>query len=341
MKKTAVILINIGSPERAVRKDVRKYLFQFLNDPYVIDLPWIMRKILVNLIIIPFRTAKSTLLYKKIWTDQGSPLIVNTHKLVEKLNKMSQDNFRFYAGMRYGKPSIAQVIDKVKEERFDQLIIFPLFPQFATSTSSTAIEKALAVVREWDPAFPVKLIRHFHDEPSFIGAFAEKIKSYEPALYDHVLFSFHGLPNRHINKIHPEKNVDQCVCERSMPSWGKYCYKAACYETARRIAKESGIKEMHYSVAFQSRLSKNWLTPFTEDCIIAYAEKGLKKVLVVAPSFVSDCLETIYEIGDEYNEVFKTHGGKQLTLVESLNDDDAWVTSILKIVDQQGFAGEK
>lgn len=334
MKKTAVILINVGSPERPVRKDVRKYLSQFLNDPYVIDLPWLMRKILVNLIIIPFRAAKSTQLYQKIWSNEGSPLIVNTHKLVEKLNGINQDKYHFYAGMRYGKPSISSVIEKVKMEKFDELIIFPLFPQFATSTSGTAIEKALALIREWDPTFPIRVIRQFHDEPSFIQAFAEKIKSCEPDAYDHVLFSFHGLPNRHIHKIHPGKNVEQCECEISIPSWGKYCYKAACYETARHIAKQYGFKELNYSVAFQSRLSKNWLTPFTEDRIIELAEKGLRKVLVVAPSFVSDCLETIYEIEEEYAEVFSSHGGEQLTLVKSLNDDDAWVTSILRLVDQ-------
>lgn len=331
MKKTAVILINVGSPDKPTKKHVRRYLSEFLNDPMVIDLPFLLRKILVNLIIIPFRTGKSTKLYKKIWTKEGSPLIVNTQKLTGKLNDYASDGYRFYAAMRYGQPSLETVLGIVKKKTFDEVVLFPLFPQYASSTSGTAEKKARQILSKWQETPLVRIVEQFYNHPAFINAFAERIKSYDPDTYDQIIFSYHGLPERHIRKTHPDRDVKQCRCDKEMPSWGKACYRATCYATTKLLAESAGIKPSQFTIAFQSRLSKNWLSPFTEDLVKAYAQQGIKKILVIAPSFVSDCLETTYEIGKEYRELFIKHGGKELRLVESLNDSELWVEAIKKI----------
>ena len=331
-KKIAVVLINVGTPDSPDRKSVKKYLKQFLNDPEVIDIPAFFRYILVNFIIIPFRTGKSTKLYKKLWSKEGSPLLVYTEKLLEKLNQQQDGSTNFYYAMRYGNPTIRDVFAEIEKGSYDEIVVFPMFPQYASSTTGTIKKYCNRIADDFNLIVKIKYIDQFYNHPSFVEAFATRLNVHKPDEYDHVVFSFHGLPLRQMRKIHPQINPENCNCETELPDYGHYCYKATCYETARLIALNTGITKNNYSVAFQSRLSKNWLQPFTDDILTLLAHKGIKSVLVIAPSFVTDCLETIVEIGEEYQNLFLKHGGERLTLVESLNCKDVWTQSIKEII---------
>jgi ferrochelatase len=333
MSKTAVLLINVGTPDEPKVKAVRRYLRQFLNDSRVIDLPWALQKILVNLIIVPFRAPKSTKLYQKLWNPAGSPLLTNMMELQKKLQNNTADNTGFFVAMRYQNPSIAKALQSIKQKQYDKIIILPLFPQYASSTSGTAIQAVWKHISKWNVIPKVETISQFYDHPAFIDAFARKIKTYGPQHYDHVLFSYHGLPNRQLEKTHPGIVVSSCQCVKEMPAHGNFCYKATCYETTRQLAGRLGLAKDSYSTSFQSRLSKNWMAPFTDETLIKLVNNGQKRVLVVAPSFVADCLETTVEIAYEYKKMFNEKGGEKLTMVESLNADDQWAEAILKIID--------
>jgi len=331
-KRTAVLLANIGTPDNPDVKSVRKYLFQFLNDRRVIDLPLIPQKILVNLIIVPFRAPNSTKLYKMLWTPEGSPLLVNAEKNKKALQEALGNDFEVYTAMRYGNPSLRSVLAKVKEAGFGKLVVIPVFPQYASSTTGSIGQFVSEELSKWYVIPEYRLICQFYDHPNFVKAFAERIKSYKPEEYDHVIFSYHGLPNRQIDKTHPQIDSTQCNCSGEMPDHGKYCYKATCYATTRLLAKAVGLTPKDYSVAFQSRLTRNWLNPFADEMVIEKAKSGVKKLLFIAPSFVADCLETTVEIGIEYEELFKKHGGEKLQLVESLNDHPEWIETLRQLI---------
>ncbi len=331
MKDKVFIIVNTGTPEKPEKKYVRRFLSEFLNDYRVIDLPWLIRKILVNLIIIPFRTPKSTALYKKLWSEKGSPLLIYLNNVTSKLSEKLGDDYTVLGAMRYGNPSLEHLLKVIKKSTVKELTVFPLFPHYASSTTGSAndlIKKNIDVLSN-TPS--VKIIGQFYSHPAFIEVFANQIKKYNPHLYDHVLFSYHGLPLRHIQKSHPEVDYATCNCENELPAHGTFCYKATCFETTRLLTKRLNLAEGSYSVSFQSRLSKNWLTPFTDRRLEELIASGKLRVLIVAPSFVADCLETIVEIGDEYRNLFKQLGGEELTLVESLNDNDDWTKAIVAI----------
>jgi len=220
----------------------------------------------------------------------------------------------------------------VKEQAFDKIIVLPLFPHYASSTSGTAIQKVLSIINKWEIIPELKIIHQFYNNEEFIDAFATNIMKYGIENYDHILFSYHGLPYRHIHKVHPLHTCQRCACETQMTNFGTSCYKATCYETTRLLADKLQISEDKYSVAFQSRLSKNWLNPFTDELILQKSKMGMKKLLIVAPSFVADCLETNIELGLEYKELFFEYGGEQFDMVESLNDSDKWVDAIFSII---------
>ncbi|MEX2371001.1 MAG: ferrochelatase [Bacteroidales bacterium] len=334
-RKTALLLVNLGTPDRATKGSVFTYLTEFLNDGRVIDIPWLFRKILVNLIIIPFRLSNSTRIYKKLWTDEGSPLLLYLESLGKKLQNRLPENFWVYTAMRYRKPSLKHVLDEIRHESFDKLVIFPLFPQYASSTTGSIFEKVFREMADWQAMPELHFVGQYHHHPAFIQAFANLISSYDPEKYDHIIFSYHGLPERQMNKIHPGNPCNVCSCDLEMPEYGMLCYKATCYETTRLLAEKLKLPEDRYSVGFQSRLSKNWLRPFSDKLVEGYARAGMKKILVVAPSFVADCLETIVEIGEEYQHLFRQHGGRELTLVRSLNDNDAWVEAVAEIISGQ------
>jgi len=330
--KKALIIINIGTPDKPEKKAVRRFLFEFLNDRLVIDIPWLLQKILVNLIIIPFRLNNSTGLYKRLWTKDGSPLLFFQSRLVKKLNDKLSGEYDVYSAMRYGNPSLKYVLRQIENKKYDELVVLPHYPQYATSTTLSTINKVKQELKKWKTLPKVKYIKQFYDDPAFINAFVHQINKHNINDYDHVIFSYHGLPDRQVNKLHPDIKSPQCTCHEIMPKHGKNCYKATCYQTTRLMAKELQLPKEKYSVSFQSRLSKNWLMPFTDEVLQLLLSEGKKRILVVSPAFVTDCLETEVEIGYEYNEEFLKNGGEKLQLVESLNDSDVWVEGIAQII---------
>ncbi|MCG6187197.1 ferrochelatase [Maribellus maritimus] len=333
--KTAVLLMNVGSPDEPTVPAVRKYLTEFLNDKRVIDLPWLLRKFLVNVIIIPFRVKNSTGLYKQLWTKKGSPLIYYSEELKQKLQVQLGSLFEVFVGMRYGNPSYKKALSEIKKKGFEKIVLVPLYPQHAMSTTETSLVAAEKEIKEQGIHAEIFEVEQFYDNPKFVDAFAEQVRKYNLSDFDHIIFSYHGLPNRHVEKCHPGIKVENCSCRNALPEHGKFCYHATSYETTRLIASKLNLKESDYTVSFQSRLSNNWLTPFTDAVLQEKLEEGKKNILVLAPSFVTDCLETILEIGVEYGEEFKQKGGNKVQLVESLNTGDRWVEILAEMVISQ------
>jgi ferrochelatase len=334
--RKAVLIVNLGTPAGPGVVPVSRYLMQFLNDRRVIDLPWLVRKILVNVIIIPFRARKSSRLYKRLWTAEGSPLLIYLNNMVAKLALKMKGEYAVYGAMRYGNPSLGSVLQEIRKVGYDQLTVFPLFPQYASSTTGSVAGYIMKHLGNWEVIPKLILIDQYYRNPVFIRAFSASMAGYHPQEFDHVLFSYHGLPLRQINKVHPGIHCSNCTCDTGMPAHGLHCYRAACYETTRLLTEQLRLPENLYSTAFQSRLSKNWLTPFADDTLVDLARKGCKKILVVAPSFVADCLETTIEIGEDYKALFIKNGGKQLVLAESLNDRDEWVDALDEMIRKTG-----
>ncbi len=317
--KTAILLMNVGSPDAPNQSAVRKFLSEFLNDKRVIDLPWLLRKILVNLIIIPFRVKKSTALYQRLWTEKGSPLIYISEELKDKLQAKADNNCKVYFGMSYGKPGYKKALSEIKQDGFEKLVVVPLFPQHALSTTESSFVAVESEIQKQNLKIECVQIGQFYEHPKFVEAFAEQAKKYQPETYDHIFFSFHGLPNRQDEKSKPE-NISN------------YSYSKACKETARLISEGLNLSKSGYSLGFQSRLSKNWLTPFSDELLLKKLRDGKKKILVLAPSFVTDCLETIVEIELDYQQEFIKNGGEKLQLVASLNAEDTWVEALNEII---------
>lgn len=330
--KTTVLLVNLGTPNSPSTSDVRSYLGQFLNDPRVVDLPWLLRKILVNLIIVPFRAPKSAKIYQKLWTEQGSPIIFHGERVQALLQEKLGDDYSVELAMRYKEPSIPDTMERIRLSNPDQIIVVPLFPQYASASTGSALQEVMDVVRKWWVIPNINFISQYWDHPQFIQALIERGKQYDWREYDHVLFSYHGLPERQVDKVYDSGVCKDRDCEHEITPENKYCYKAACFGTTRLLAEALGIPEEKYTVCFQSRLDKRWLEPFADKIVLQQAEKGAKKLLVFSPSFVADCLETTIEIGDEYNELFIEHGGEVVQLVESLNDHPAWIAALEDLV---------
>lgn len=333
MSKTGVLLINLGTPDDAKLGAVRRYLFEFLNDPRVIDIPWLLRKILVNLIIVPFRSFGSTKIYKQLWTDKGSPLLIYGEEVCEKLQNKLGDKYGVHLAMRYQNPSMEKVMGEMRLMNYQKIIIVPMFPHYASASSGSAMEKALKIMSKWWVIPELAMVSQFWDHPKFIQAFVERAKQYDIASYDHVLFSYHGLPERHVNKVYldgtPCKDHN---CDHQLDETNKYCYKATCFATTRLLAEKLNIPKENYTVGFQSRLDNKWLEPFSDEVIKERAKKGDKKILAFSPAFVADCLETTVEIGIEYQEIFKEHGGEKVQLVESLNNHPLWIDCLEEMV---------
>jgi ferrochelatase len=330
--KTAVILINLGTPDKPSRKAVARFLSEFLGDKRVIDLAYLWRKILVNLIIVPFRAGKSAELYRQVWTKEGSPILSNTRKLSIKLQKKLSGKYEVFMAMRYGNPSMTDVLSKIEQKKHKKIIIVPLFPQYASSTSGTIIDKALEIIRKWNYIPELKIISEFYQNPLFIQAWVEKIKKEQFENYEHFLFSFHGLPEKHVEQTHQNKSCDELNCRTGLNAGNHACYRAQCYENTRLIARALNLPKEKYTVCFQSRFGKRWLRPFTEDLIMEKAKNKTENLFVIPMSFVADCLETIVEIDTEYKELFLKNGGKKLKMLESLNDDDLWVSALTEMI---------
>lgn len=333
MSKTCVLLINLGTPDSPSVKDVRKYLFEFLNDPRVIDINPIGRFFLVNFIIVPFRAPKSAKIYKELWTDKGSPIMIYGESVKEKLQKELGDDFDVELAMRYKNPSLDEVCAKMEKRGYEKIIILPLFPQYASASSGSAIDKAMKLISKWWVIPEIKIISQFYDDENYLNCVIEQSKKYNLSNYDHILFSYHGLPERQVDKVYSDgKPCKDHKCEDEINEDNKYCYKATCFATTRSLAEKLNLPKERYTVCFQSRLDKDWLEPFSDKVVEEWAKKGAKKLLVFSPAFVADCLETTVEIGIEYQNIFKKHGGEKVQLVESLNDHPMWIDTIKQMV---------
>jgi len=336
MKKIGVLLIQLGTPDSPKTKDVRRYLSEFLNDPRVIDLPWLGRTLLVNGIIVPFRAPKSAKIYQKLFDLHNgvSPLISHTEAVVDKLQqRLNSDNVTVHYAMRYQNPSMYDVLGKMRDLNYDQIVIIPLFPQYASASSGSAMDLAMNIIRKWWVVPEISILSQFWDNEGYIDSIISRASAFDLKEYDHVLFSYHGLPERHVDKVY--EGTDLCTdqpCETEMNEDNKFCYKATCYATTRLIAAKLGLKEEDYTVCFQSRLTKKWLTPFADQVVEEKARQGMKKILVFSPAFVADCLETVIEIGEEYQEIFEEHGGEKVQLVPSSNDHDRFVDGLEEMI---------
>ncbi len=338
MKKTGVLLIQLGTPDSPSTSDVRRYLSEFLNDPRVIDIPWLPRKLLVNGIIVPFRAPKSAKIYKELWEfgNGKSPLLTHSENVKAILQKeLIDSNVTVELAMRYQNPSLDVVLDKMHKANYDQIIIIPLFPQYASASSGSAIEKAMNIIRKWWVIPEIKIVSQFYNHEGYINSIIERTKAFNLKDYDHILFSYHGLPERQVDKVYNDGLCSDQPCENEINEHNTYCYKATSYATTRLIAAKLGLDEKDYTVCFQSRLDKKWLTPFSDKIVEEQAKKGAKKLLVFSPAFVADCLETIIEIGSEYQEIFEEHGGEKVQLVPSSNDHPEFIRCLNELVKER------
>lgn len=335
-KKTAVLLVNLGTPNSPKPRDVFRYLTEFLNDPRVIDISWLGRKLLVNGIIVPFRYRNSAKLYQKLWTENGAPLKYYgervTALLQERFDQDTEGETKVFLGMRYQHPSLEKALTEVRAFNPQKLIVIPLFPQYASATTGSVIEKVMRMMRDFWIFPEVDIVTQFWNHPQYLESVAAPARQFNLSEYDHVVFSFHGVPIRQLDKGHSDKKCSNHPCETEINEENKLCYKAGCYGTSREVAKLLGIPREKYTVAFQSRLGKGWVEPFSDGVIENLAKNGAKKVLVFSPAFIADCLETTIEIGEEYQEIFEEHGGNKVQLVPSLNDSPIWVSTLEDLV---------
>ncbi|MDE2028346.1 MAG: ferrochelatase [Candidatus Omnitrophica bacterium] len=332
--RTGVLIINLGTPESPSVADVRKYLREFLMDGRVLDIPWWRRFLLVNLIIAPFRAPESSKGYQHLWTPEGSPLKVYGLQLEGLLQKALGGDFLVKLAMRYQSPSIKSVLANFENRSFKRLIVVPLYPQYASSSSGSTQEEVMRVVKGWEVVPEIKFVSRFFDHPLFIKSFVEIGKKYtEQGDFDHYLFSYHGLPEHQIFKASCDNYCRLGDCCAVFNSKNQYCYRAQCFETTRLLAAGLGIGKEKYTICFQSRLGKTpWIKPYTDEVIKQLAAQGVKRVLVFSPAFVADCLETTVEIGVEYKKLFLEQGGGHWQLVESLNVHPTWVECLKQIV---------
>lgn len=311
---------------------MKKYLTQFLTDGRVIDLPWLKRQILVRGVIVPKRYKESAQNYSRIWTDEGSPLLYHGHRVKTLLQQSLGSDFQVELGMRYQNPSIENALNALKN--CPELIVIPLFPQYASATTGSVHQEVMRVIGQWNRIPETQLVNSYPTHPKMIEAFCSQASAFDLKSYDHILFSFHGLPEKQLLKAdcnnHCLQSTDCCV---SITSKNRQCYSAQCHATAQAIVKRLAIPHDHYTICFQSRLGKDpWIKPYASDVIEELAKKHMKKLLVFSPAFVCDCLETIDEIANEYLAEFKGFGGDSLDLVPGLNDHPLWIEALSSLV---------
>ena len=334
--KIGLLLVNLGTPDAPERSAVYRYLKQFLLDRRVIDISWLARNLLVRGIIAPFRSGSSSKLYKRLWTPEGSPIKTYGFALQKAIQSSLGENYIVELAMRYQTPSIEKGIENlIINQKVDRIIVFPLFPQYASATTGSVHDEVMRILRKYDIIPEIKFINSYPTNPEMIETFVDHAKKFDVETYDHVLFSFHGLPQRQLRKGDPSKShclkVENCcslVTENN-----KFCYSAQCHQTAFAIANQIDIPKEKYTICFQSRLGRDpWAQPYTSAVIEKLQKSGAKRLLVFSPAFVADCLETTIEIGYEYKEEFIHAGGEALDLVASLNDDPAWIKAICNMV---------
>ena len=332
-----VLLVNLGSPNSTDPKDVKKYLDEFLMDERVIDVPFWLRSFIVRGIILNTRPKKSAAAYKKIWWDEGSPLIV----LSEKLQAKVQDKTDIPVGlaMRYGNPSIKSGLQELYDKGVRDLLLVPLYPQFAMATTETIVVLAEELRKEFFSDMKITDVPAFYNKPEYIKALSNSIKDYlSDKEYDHIMFSYHGVPERHIRKSDVTKShckIDGSCCNTPSKAH-EFCYRHQCFQTTKNVMNELGLEEDKVTTTFQSRLGVDpWLQPYTDRTLVNKAEKdGVKKLAIVTPAFVSDCLETLEEIAMEGKEEFLEAGGEEFHTVPCINDNDEWVAVLAKWINE-------
>lgn len=338
MDKTAkkgILLVQLGTPDAPATPELKKYLTEFLMDGRVMDIPYLSRTLLVKGIIVPRRAAKSAATYATIWGQEtGSPLMHYSKLQQQLLQERLGDEYHVELAMRYQNPSIESALKKMEGMFLESIRIIPLFPQYASATTGSVIDKVMEIMRKWQYFPAISFVNSFCDDPSLVETFAENGKKHDIDSYDHILFSYHGLPVRQLGKVDPngqlscpDNGCDSCKTETK-----PFCYLSQCYSTTRAIAAKLGLKEGKYSVCFQSRLGKTpWIQPYTSDSLHRLANEGAKRLLVFSPAFVSDCIETLDEIQVEYANEFKALGGEEVAMVESLNDSPKWIDALERL----------
>lgn len=332
MSNRAVLFANLGSPDKPAVPEVRRYLDQFLMDPYVIQLPWILRRLIVSLFVLPTRPKRSAHAYQSIWTPQGSPLVTLSMDLLKAVQ--AQTALPVGMAMRYGQPSIeAELLKLAALPGITEVLFLPLYPHYAESTVLTSVKEAERVIAAHKLGIALKVPAPFYDHSDYIAALVASARPAMAQAFDHVLFSFHGLPDLHITKADPTGQhclkVANC-CQVSSPAHAT-CYRHQVLRTTAAFVTSTGLRADQYSVAFQSRLGRaKWLEPATEQMLKELAGKGVKKLLVLCPAFVTDCLETLEEIELQGTATFRAAGGETLTLIPCLNSHPDWVSTLVK-----------
>ncbi|HWL53261.1 MAG TPA: ferrochelatase [Chthoniobacteraceae bacterium] len=333
MKRKAVLLVNLGSPDSPAVPDVRRYLREFLMDGRVIDAPWPIRFGIVHFTILPKRPHASSHAYQSIWTEEGSPLIVISQRLRAALQ--ARVEIPVELAMRYRNPSIAAAVRKLAGLGTEELLLIPLFPHYAMSSYETAVEAARAELARNAPSIRLRVAPPYYDAPDYLHALSESAAPFLEEPFDHLLFSFHGLPERHLRKADPTGS--HCLktancCEAPSPAHAT-CYRAQCLATVRAFLARQPVPKAKVSVAFQSRLGKEpWMLPYTDREIARRARAGVKRLVILSPAFVADCLETLEELGIQGRNAFLEAGGERFTLVPCLNDHPLWVTALQRMV---------
>jgi protoporphyrin/coproporphyrin ferrochelatase len=332
--KRGIVLMNLGSPDSTEVKDVRRYLNEFLMDERVIDSPYVLRLLLVKGLITPTRAPKSADAYKTIWTKEGSPLIVFTKQLQAALQKLVEEPIEI--AMRYGSPTPQEAFDNLlrKNPDLEEVVAVPLYPHYAMSSYETAVEHAKETYKKNDYKFQLKFVAPYYNDADYINALADTMRPYLQKEYDHILFSYHGVPGRHIKKSDVTGNhclqTTNC-CEVASPAHA-HCYRHQCFTTTRLVTEQLNIPTNKFSISFQSRLGKGWLEPFTDIRLEQMPKEGIKKLLIICPAFVSDCLETLEEIEDRGREIFLHSGGDKYTMIPCLNTNPLWVGTLKKLI---------
>lgn len=335
--------MNLGSPDSTAVRDVRKYLNEFLMDGRVIDIPFIARALLVRGIIVPFRAPKSAEAYKTIWTKDGSPLIVLTKQLQQALQQQVKEPVA--VAMRYGSPSPKEAYEQLLQQHpgLDEVILVPLYPHYAMSSYETAVEYAKEQYEQKKYPFKLSVLKPFYNEPDYIQALAASIEPWLAKEYDHILFSYHGIPERHIRKSDTTGchclQVNNC-CETASTAHAT-CYRHQVFTTTRLVTEKLNIPSNKFSISFQSRLGKGWLQPFTDIRLEEMPKEGIKKLLVICPAFVSDCLETLEEIAERGKETFMHAGGQSYDMIPCLNTHPLWVAALAKWVEAYGNGSDE
>ncbi len=336
--KKGILIANLGTPDNPTRKDVNRYLNQFLTDGRVIDYPWLSRQLLVRGLIVPLRAGNSTKLYKRLWTEDGSPLKIYGDRVVTGVQQRLGDEYKVVLGMRYQNPSLDAAIEELLRARVDHVTVFPMFPQYASASTGSLHQEVMEILCKLQTIPGLTLIRDYYDHPKMIDVIVEHASTFDLESYDHILFSYHGIPQRQLRKADQEEHClrDKSCCQ-NLTDINAGCYSAQCYATTRALVQRLKLDSADYTTCFQSRLGKEpWTQPYTSDVLKERAAQGDKRLLVFSPAFVADCLETIVEVEFEYQEEFEELGGEKLDLVPSLNDDPAWMDCIVQIIKEHG-----